>query len=96
MIETRQTDEGFLVKVHVQPKASKNELVGEYQGALKVRLIAPPTDNQANTALVAFLARRLGIKKSQIKILSGHTGRDKTVIFYNCDKDFLKQILAKG
>jgi hypothetical protein len=95
MIETWQTKEGLLIKIHLQPKASKNELVGNYQGALKVRITAAPTDNQANKALIVFLANSFGVKKSQVKIISGHTGRDKTVSFSGCDVALIKQMLAK-
>jgi len=95
MIETRQTEKGLLLKIHVQPKASRNELVGNYQGALKVRLTAAPTNHQANKALIAFLAERFHVKKTQIKILSGHAGRDKTVIFSDCEEGLIQQVLAK-
>jgi uncharacterized protein (TIGR00251 family) len=94
MIETRQTDQGLILKVHIQPRASKNEVVGEYKGALKIRITAPPVDHQANRALIAFLAGLLGIRKSQIEILSGHTGRNKTVIFYNCNKELITPLLT--
>ncbi|HWP48237.1 MAG TPA: DUF167 domain-containing protein [Candidatus Limnocylindrales bacterium] len=94
MIETRQTDQGLILKVHIQPRASKNEVVGEYKGALKIRITAPPVDHQANRALIAFLAELLGIRKSQIEILSGHTGRNKTVIFYSCNKELITLLLT--
>jgi uncharacterized protein (TIGR00251 family) len=94
MIEMRQTPKGLILKVHVQPGASKNEVVGEYEGALKIRITAPPANHQANKALIAFLAERLGIRKSQIEILSGYTGRNKTVIFYSCNRELITALLT--
>jgi uncharacterized protein (TIGR00251 family) len=48
-------------------------------GGLKIRLTAPPVDGAANEALVKFLARSLGVSKSQVEIVSGHTSREKIV-----------------
>jgi uncharacterized protein (TIGR00251 family) len=48
-------------------------------GGLKIRLTAPPVDNSANEALVKFLASELGVSRSQVEIVSGHTSREKIV-----------------
>lgn len=66
-------------RVRVQPRASKSALAGIFDDALKVRLAAPPVDGAANDALVTLLARVLGIARSRITIVSGHSGRSKTV-----------------
>lgn len=66
-------------QVRVVPRASKSEIVGVEGDALKIRLQAPPVEGKANEALVKFLAERLAVSKSQIEILSGHTGRTKVV-----------------
>jgi uncharacterized protein (TIGR00251 family) len=63
--------------VHVQPRASRSEIVGEHGGALKVRLAAPPVDNAANEALVAFIADTLGLPRRQVRLVSGATNRRK-------------------
>lgn len=70
---------GF-VRIHVRviPRSSKNSVVWE-EGALKVRLTAPPIDGAANEALVALLAQCLGLPKRDIQILHGTAGRHKTV-----------------
>ncbi len=72
--ETRVT-----LSMRIQPRASKNEIVRMENGGLKVRLTAPPVDGAANEALVRFLADRLGVARSQVEIVSGHTGREKIV-----------------
>jgi uncharacterized protein (TIGR00251 family) len=66
-----------ILQVRVQPRASKNEVVGWQAGALKVRLTAPPVEGAANAALVAFLAERLDVRRGDIRLLSGDTGRNK-------------------
>jgi uncharacterized protein len=66
-------------RVRVTPRASHDGLDGEYQGALKVRLTAPPVDDRANEALRRFLARHLHVPPSAVTIISGATSRTKLV-----------------
>jgi uncharacterized protein (TIGR00251 family) len=63
--------------VRVQPRASKNQVVGEMDGALKIRLQAPAMEDRANSALCAFLAELLKRPKSAVRILSGERSRTK-------------------
>ena len=70
---------GAVLEILVQPRASRTRAVGEHDGRLKVQLAAPPVDGAANAALVAFLAEALGVRKSDVAILRGETGRRKTV-----------------
>lgn len=65
--------------VRVQPRASRDEIAGEWEGALRVRLQAPPVDDRANEALIEFLARILKISRSAVRILSGERSRTKRV-----------------
>ena len=65
--------------VRVQPRASKNQVVGEMDGALKIGLQAPAVENRANDALCAFLAELLKRPKSAVRILSGERSRTKRV-----------------
>src|ERR1700756_2027344 len=67
------------IGVYVQPRASKTELAGMHDGLLRIRLAAPPVDGAANAALAAFIADKLGIAKSRVRIVSGLTGRRKVV-----------------
>src|SRR5260370_33396314 len=67
------------LNVRVQPRASKDEIAGALGGALKIRLCAPPAENRANEALVAFLADLLKTPKSAVRIQSGEHGRNKRV-----------------
>jgi uncharacterized protein len=65
--------------VRVQPRASSDEIVGEYQGGLKIRLTAPPVEDRANEALRKLLAWRLKVPLSAVRIASGERGRSKRV-----------------
>ena len=66
-------------RVHVQPRASRTEIVGVHGTALKVRLHSPPVDGAANEELVAFLAKTLGVSRRAVRIVSGQSSRGKTV-----------------
>ena len=70
---------GVVLELLVQPRASRTRAVGEHDGRLKVQLAAPPVDGEANQALVQFLARALGVRKADVSIERGETGRRKTV-----------------
>lgn len=63
--------------VLVQPRASRTKVVGEHDGRLKIALSAPPVDGEANAALVEFLSKLLGLKKSAVVLVDGATGRRK-------------------
>jgi len=85
----RKTKDGIAVEVLVQPKSSRNEIAGMQGDRLKIKLTAPPVDGKANAGLIAFLAKKLGIAKSQIKIVRGETSRRKTVYITGIDTDKL-------
>ena len=61
------------------PRSSRSEVVGEHNGALRVRLAAPPVDGAANDELIHVLAKTFKVSRSAVTILSGHTGRLKQV-----------------
>lgn len=65
--------------VRVQPRASRDEITGEYQEGLKVRLTAPPVDDRANEGLRRLLASKLKVPLAAVRIASGEHGRTKRV-----------------
>ncbi|MBI1194835.1 MAG: YggU family protein [Gammaproteobacteria bacterium] len=65
--------------IRLQPRASKDEIVGWHGDALKVRITAPPVDGKANKHLLAYLAKRFKVPTAQVTLVSGQTGRDKRV-----------------
>lgn len=71
--------ESCTIKVRVQPKSSRNQVGGFQDGALRVRVTAAPTEGQANAAVIALLAKTLGVSKSRLGIIRGYSSRDKVV-----------------
>ena len=69
----------FILKVYLQPKCSKNEIVGPYRDGIKVKVTAPPVEGKANEALIRFLAKKFGISPSCIEIIKGLHSREKTL-----------------
>ena len=67
-------------KIFVQPRSAKNMIVGLHGDALKLKLTAPPVDNAANKMCVKFLAKSMGVSKSAVEIISGHTNRTKLIL----------------
>jgi uncharacterized protein len=66
-------------QVRVAPRASRDAILGEHDGALKVALTAPPVEGAANAALCALLAKRLGVAKGEVRVVRGDKNRVKTV-----------------
>ena len=79
MLKTTKTATGATFRVSVQPGASKNEITGVQEDALKIRINAPPVKGKANRALIDFLAEKLGVKKSEVEIISGYTSKIKKI-----------------
>ena len=65
--------------VHVQPRASRTEIVGVHGDALKIRIAAPPVDGAANDELVRFLSNIFAVSRRDVRILAGETSRSKLV-----------------
>lgn len=91
----RETADGALLPVRAMPRASKNAIQGVHDGALKIRLTAPPIEGKANAALIKFLSKALDIPRAQITIASGETGRNKTVCFSGMSKNQLSKRIAQ-
>lgn len=79
MIEISERDGLVCFMVRVQPRASRDAVAGEVEGALKIRLTAPPVDDRANEALRRFLAAELKIGISAVRIAGGERGRTKRI-----------------
>jgi uncharacterized protein len=77
MIQITDHAEGLVIAVRAQPNAKRAGVVGEQNEALKVAVTAPPEDGRANAALVEVLREALGLKRSQVELMSGPTSRDK-------------------
>ena len=67
------------VEIRLQPRGGTDAVVGERDGAVLIRISAPPVDGKANAALIAFVAKRLGVPKSSVTIVRGETARNKVI-----------------
>jgi uncharacterized protein (TIGR00251 family) len=83
MLSIIEKDTNVIIKVKVQPGASKTEIVGELDGMLKLRIAAPPVDGKANEECRRFLAAMLKVSASSVHIRSGRATRVKTVTVSN-------------
>lgn len=93
----RETDEGTILELSIQPKASSNAIVGVHQGTLKVRITAPPVEGAANKACIQLLAKTFGVPKTGTKLLKGGKSRRKTVLLRNLGlKDVERKLVQLG
>jgi uncharacterized protein (TIGR00251 family) len=74
--------ETLLLNVRVQPRASRDEVVGVQGGCLKIRIAAPPVGGAANAHLVRFLAAQFGIPRSRVQIVAGPAAREKRIAIH--------------
>lgn len=88
------TPDGVLLRVRVQPKSSSESLRIEPEGGIVVRLTAPPVDGAANKALVAFLAKSLGVPKRAVELRSGQSSRHKTLHIAAISESDLRRAIA--
>lgn len=93
-LQTRP-DGSLLLRLFVQPRASKNEIVGVHGDALKLRLTSPPVEGQANKAIITFLAKLLRVPKSSLTIKSGAQSRHKEVVIENCAEHLVRQMIPE-
>lgn len=94
MIRLTPLEDGVCLEIQVQPRSSRNQVVGEQDGRLKIKLTAPPVEGEANQALVNFLSRLLGLPKKNINLLKGESSRHKLVAVNGISPEELIQKLG--
>jgi len=87
LIRFRETAQGITFTVRVVPRSSRSEIAGEFDGALRVRLAAPPVDGAANRELIRLLARELKVPQKAVDIIAGSASKSKTVRISNVSDD---------
>lgn len=78
-MDVKETSDGLVFPVYVQPRSSKAAIVGNHQNALKIKLTAPPVGGAANKQCIQILAKALDLPKFAIKIITGQAGRRKQI-----------------
>jgi uncharacterized protein len=96
MIELRETATGVILSVRVAPRSRRNAIEGEHQGALKIRLTAPPLDDRANDSLRDLLAERLNVPVSAVRIVAGEKSRMKRVEIQGVRRTQVFALLNEG
>jgi uncharacterized protein (TIGR00251 family) len=84
------------IEIYIQPRASTTELAGTHDGLIKIRIAAPPVENAANIALIDFIAKRLGIAKRNVRIVSGMASRRKTLEIDGVSAETISASLARS
>ena len=93
MSAVQTTADGVVLALRVIPRASRSELCGEFNGAVKVKLREPPLDGRANKALAELLADRLGVRPRDVVLLSGAGSHSKRVLVRGVTKDKAEKLL---
>jgi len=94
-VDSRRGRGETMLRVRVTPRSRRDELIGfREDGLLRIRVTAPPVDHKANDAVVRFLARLLGVPRSRIRIVAGHTHRNKLVAISDMDLDEVKRRIS--
>ncbi|WP_447974389.1 DUF167 domain-containing protein [Nitrospira sp. Kam-Ns4a] len=91
----RDTPEGAVLSVHVQPKAAKTEYAGLHGAALKIRVAAPPAEGAANEALCAYLAACFGLPKGAVEVRLGRAAREKRVLLRGLSAHRVREALDR-
>lgn len=90
----RETGDGILLRIHLQPRASRTEICGIQGEELKVRVTSPPVDDAANKLCIEFFASVFSVAKSRVSIVSGSRSRHKTLRIDGPGSDAAAAILA--
>ncbi len=93
-LELQRGAQGVILPVRVTPRASRSALAGVREGALVVRLTAPPVEGAANRALVKLLAKELGVAKGRVRVVSGERSRNKRVLVEGLAADQVRERLG--
>ena len=94
MVLVRQEGEAASFRVHLQPKASRESIVGEADGILRLRVSAPPVEGQANEACLRLLAKALDLPVSRFQIAAGQHARVKTIRITGASADLIRTALC--
>lgn len=85
---------GVLLRVYVQPKASREGIAGYHGDALKIRLKAPPVEGEANAACIRFFASLFGLPQTNLSIKTGHKSRLKLIEMEGVSIEEVKKVIA--
>ena len=94
MINLSEKNGALIFNVRVVPRASKSEIVGAHDGALKIRIASPPVDGAANAELIKVLSKTFDVSKSEVEILSGQTSKTKQIKIVSLTAEKFLQVVG--
>ena len=83
MVEITEKDGAVTFRLRVQPRAARDEVAGEHNGAIKLRISAPPVEGRANDACRRLIAKLVGVSPSRVEIIAGESSKDKVIRVHN-------------
>jgi uncharacterized protein len=93
VIQYSEDDRGLTFAVRIVPRASRSEIAGEYNGALRIRIAAPPVEGAANKELIRLLAKTFKLPKNAVIIISGAASKSKIVRIEGANSARLEQLI---
>ena len=96
MINFKEQGNSITFAVRVVPRASRTGVAGEHDGALRVRVAAPPVEGAANEELVRFFAKLLGVAARDVEIVSGQTSKTKVLRVPKASRGAVESLLRGG
>lgn len=96
MIRCFVEGEAVIVAVRVQPRASRNGVVGEHAGAVKVAVTSPPEGGRADAAVAKTVASALGLRPSAVRIIAGATSRDKLLRIKGATAEAIQRLATEA
>lgn len=94
MLDLKEKDGAVTLRIRVQPRARRTEIVGEHAGALKLKLSAPPVDGKANAECRRFLAKLLDVSSGSVEIIAGESSRDKVIRIHRTSAARLNDVIS--
>ena len=88
-----EKDGAIIFAIRVVPRASRSQIVGEHDGALKIQLTSPPVDGAANAELIKLLAKTFGVSKSDVEIVAGETSKSKRIMIANLSQSRFEEMI---
>ena len=95
MINFTEKDNAVIFTARIIPRSSKSEIIGEYDGALKIKIASPPVDGAANAELIKLLSKTFDVSKDSVEILSGQISKVKRVKIVGLNSDILTEIFSR-
>ncbi len=93
MLRIRETDKGTVLEIRVLPRSSRCEIAGIQDGALKLKITAPPVEGKANEECIRFISDLLRIRKSAVTIIAGEKSKNKTILVSGMTAKEIEKVL---